>query len=136
MDTFCLNFVFNYQPIPEHILNCSKQFTLEREYDLKWKNRIYFTNNSIKVVNCKHFKYCWIKCKEIWWKEGVLHRDDVDSETGLTLPAIIYLNGSKEWYKEGKIHRDDKDPETGLTLPAVISEYGIKIWYKNGIKLK
>ena len=52
-------------------------------------------------MNCKVKIYEWIKCKEIWWKEGKLHRDDVDPETGLTFPASIWADGTPFWYKEG-----------------------------------
>ena len=65
--------------------------------------------------------------KEIWYKEGKQHRDEIDPETGLTLPDVIWVDGSKEWYKNGKRHREGD-------LPAIIYPNGHKVWYKNGIE--
>ena len=101
MDERVLPFISKYQTDLEELLNCSKLFTtLRRSYTLKCKNKVYFRDNAIKVNNCK---VNWIKCKEIWYKEGKSHRDDRDPETGLTLPAAIWADGTQFWYKEGKL---------------------------------
>ena len=134
MDERVLPFISKYQTDLEELLSCSKQFTTRRMYDLKCKNRVYFRDTVIKVKNCKNPKYSSMKYKEIWYKEGKVHRDDRDPKTGLTLPAYIWEDGSQFWYKEGKRHRDDRDPKTGLTLPAIIWEDGTQGWYKEGIK--
>lgn len=71
-----------------------------------------------------------------WWhkdrEKTTLHRTEKDPETGLTLPAVEFVNGDKFWYKDGQQHRDEKDPYTGLTLPAVEYGDGDKFWYKYG----
>ncbi len=56
--------------------------------------------------------------KQIWYKEGKIHRDG-------DLPAIIWVHGAKEWYKEGKCHRDGN-------LPAIIRADGSQYWFKEG----
>ena len=141
MDNRVLPFVSKYQPCLEQLLCCSKQFTTRRVYNLKCKNIVYFRNTVIKVIDCKV-----TNCKKIMFKEGKVHRDDRDPETGFTFPAIITadvplyddestgLPGEEIqiWYKEGKLHRDDKDPKTGLTLPAYIWEDGRQYWYIDG----
>jgi hypothetical protein len=126
-----LHRILSYQLDPEKLLSCCKKFTVFRSYNIRWKNRIYFKDNRIKIVNCIEPEY-WYKCKEIWYKKSKVHQDDIDPETGLTLPAIIEINDkSKYWYKDGELHCDNIDPETGLTLPAII-EYARIEWYKNG----
>jgi hypothetical protein len=62
---------------------------------------------------------------------GRLHCNDVDPETGLTLPAQIWANGIKSWYIDGRLHRADIDPKTKLTLPAAIWDSGA-YYYING----
>ena len=84
-------------------------------------------------MNSKHHKY-YLKCKEICFKEGKQHRNDVDPSTALTLPAYIGADGTQKWWKEGKVHRDEVDPSTGLTLPAYIGADGTQYWYKEGIQ--
>jgi hypothetical protein len=66
--------------------------------------------------------FIFAEIQKINFKNGVplYHCDKIDPETGLTFPAIIYENGTKEWCKNGKYHRDDIDPETGLTFPSII----------------
>jgi hypothetical protein len=133
MDERILNKVCIYQQDPEKLLSCCKKFTLERIRNIRWRNRIYFRDNKIKIINCKDPKYPWFfECKELWLKDGKKHRDDIDHNTGITLPALIYKNGIKCWYKNGKLHCDD----IGLTLPAIIYENGSKIWYKNVIEIE
>ena len=106
MDNRVLPFISRYQSSLDQLLSCSKQFTLGRCYDLRCKNRVYFRDGRIKIMNCKH-PIRDSKCKEI-----------------------------EIWYKEGKRHRDDKNPETGLTLPAIIREDGTQVWYRNGSKIE
>ena len=135
MDERILPFISKYQPCLEELLSCSKQFTSRRTYNLRWKNRVYFRDGAIKVMDCKDPEDFWVKCKEVWYKEGKLHRDERDPETGLTLPARIYANGTKVWYKDGKKHCVDRDPETGLTLPAEIYVDGELYWYREGLRI-
>ena len=66
--------------------------------------------------------------------EHQLHRDDIDTDTGYTLPAVEYKDETKYWYKSGKRHRDDRDLITGLTLPAIERYDGSKGWWINGIE--
>jgi antitoxin component YwqK of YwqJK toxin-antitoxin module len=79
----------------------------------------------------------------LWYKDGLLHRDD-------DKPAIIYVGGDKLWFQNGKLHRDGDKPagiHEDSTIkewyqngechrdgdkPAVIHSDGYKEWYKNG----
>ena len=94
MDNRVLPFISKYQSSLEQLFRCSKQFTVRRAYNLKCKNKVYFRDTAIKTSDVEY--------KEIWSKEGELHRDDIDPKTGLTLPAVIYANGTMHWWKEGK----------------------------------
>ena len=58
-----------------------------------------------------------VKGDELWYKNGLLHREN-------DLPAVNRLNGCQKWYKNGKLHR-----ESG---PAVIDRFGNQQWYNNG----
>jgi len=60
-------------------------------------------------------EYCEYKH---WTKNGVLHR-------AWGLPAIEWINGSKQWWVNGKRHREND-------LPAVDMANGLKQWYVNG----
>jgi hypothetical protein len=119
---------------PEKLLNCSKQFSINRFRNIRWKNRIYFKDNRIKIKNITVEKYENLAygCGEIWYLNGEMHRNDIDPTTGLTFPTIIEWNESKHWYKEGKIHCDDIDPNTGLTLPCYSDIFETKEWKMNG----
>ena len=132
MDNRVLPFISCYHLSLDQLLNCSKKCTMGRWYSLRCKNKLYFRDGAIKVMNCRYRQYSSIKCKEASYKEGKIHRDHVDPITGLTLPAIIWADGTQFWYKEGKQHRDDVDPLIALTLPAVIWADGLQIWYKEG----
>ena len=134
MDYRILNQICYFLQTPEKLLSCSKQFTVKRFRNIRWKNRIYFKDNRIKIINCKEPQFHWNNCKEVWYKNGKEHRDDIDPKTGITLPTKIYSDESKYWYKDGKDHRDEVDPKTGLTLPAEIRWDGIKRWWKYGKK--
>ena len=59
-----------------------------------------------------------------WMKNGKPHRNDIDLEIGLTLPAII-TDKSKSWKQDGVIYRNDVDQETGINLPSYIYECNI-----------
>lgn len=77
---------------------------------------------------------------EIWYKNGVKHRDNG--------PATTYEFGCKEWWQRGKLHREDGpavkygDYEDWridgwrhrIGGPAVIKESGEKKWYYSGLK--
>ena len=68
-----------------------------------------------------------------WYKDGKLHMGNIDKETGLTLPAQIYFDGTKYWSKEESyLYRNDIAPDTGLTLPSVIWGDGSIFWIRNG----
>ena len=112
---------------PDKLLCSSKYFTVKRFRNIRWKNRIYFKDNSIKIVKYNTKNYCII-CKEIWCKDGKLHRDDIDFETGHTFPAEIGEDKTKHWCKDGKYYRGNVDFNTGLTLPAIILIDGSKSW--------
>ena len=101
MDNRIIPFISRYLPVLDQLLNCSKKFTLGRWYNLRCKNKVYFRDGAVKMINCNHPVYTWIKCKDIWYKEGKVHRDDIDPSTGLTLPTVIYADGRQYWYKEG-----------------------------------
>jgi uncharacterized membrane protein (UPF0127 family) len=131
MNKRILNKICIYQQYPEKLLSCCKNFTLERIRNIRWKNRIYFRDNRIKIVNCESCEYLFEKYKEKWLKNGKIHRYEIDPKTGLILPAIICYNGIKCYYKDGFIHRDDIDPDTGLTFHAN-NTYCTKIWFKYG----
>jgi hypothetical protein len=53
---------------------------------------------------------------KLWYKDGVLHREDG--------PAIEHANGDKFWYRDGKLHR--------LDGPAEEYASGTRCWYKDG----
>jgi len=78
----------------------------------------YFLPNM--TVQDKH--KVWLKDKN--W---AFHRDEKD-KNGLTLPAIITINGTKEWHIENRRRRDDKD-KNGNLLPTVEKFYGIGEWH-------
>lgn len=61
---------------------------------------------------------------KLWYQYGEYHRDEIDPETGLSLPAIEYSSGTKEWYINGKCHRFDG--------PAIEYEDGDKEWFLDG----
>jgi hypothetical protein len=132
MDERILNKVCSYQQNPEKLLSCCKNFTLERIRNIRWKNRIYFRDNRIKLVNCEDTQFYFQKCKEIWYKNGKKHCDDINPNTGLKFHAVIWRDGKKIWCKDGKQHRDEIDQDTGLTLPAIIKDNGSKVWFKDG----
>ena len=60
-----------------------------------------------------------------WYLNGKLHREDINPETGLTMPAVEYANGDKYWYLNGKCHREDG--------PAIEYVNGDKYWYLNNM---
>ena len=61
---------------------------------------------------------------KFWVLNGKLHREDINPETGLTMPAVEYTNGTKEWYINDKLHREGG--------PAIEYSNGSKEWYLNG----
>jgi hypothetical protein len=72
--------------------------------------------------------------KKTWWsKDGKPYRDDIDPETGLTLPYSICYDEKKikKWCKNNKLQRDDIDHATGFTLPTAIAQDGTQFWFKN-----
>jgi hypothetical protein len=133
MDRRILNQICYFLPNPEKVLNSCKQFTNQRIYNIRWKNKVYYTDNRIKSVNTQEVSFYFNTCKEIWFKEGKIRRDDIDPVTGLTLHATIWRSGAKIWYKDGEKHRDEINPKTGQTLPAMINQhYKEKYWFKDG----
>lgn len=79
----------------------------------------------------KNGKYLEHDASECWYKDGALHREEIDPKTGLSLPAVIDVDGAMFWYKDGALHRDEIDPNTGLSLPAAIRDNSM-YWYKKG----
>jgi hypothetical protein len=134
MDCRILNKLCYFLNSPEKLLSCSKHFAIKRVRNIRWKNRIYFKDNRVKIINCEILYHIGNKCKEIWYKNGKRHKDDIDPKTGFTFPAIILECGIKEWHQEGKKHRADIDHYTGITLPAITFSNGTQIWYKKGKK--
>lgn len=75
-----------------------------------------------------------------WHRNGRLHRQEKDPNTGLTLPAEIYpgssirkLRENKKWSRNGKMYRDDKD-ENGFSLPTLDDDINGKIWFKGNYR--
>jgi hypothetical protein len=66
-----------------------------------------------------------------WYSYGILHRDERDPETKLTLPACIYSYGTIQWVKNNKIRNDDRD-EFGCLLPAITNSSGEKFYIMDG----
>lgn len=134
MESMTLVFISRYQENLQQLLSCCKEWTINREYKCKCKNMIYTRDSAIMVANGKHPepKQCLAKCKEVWWKEGEIHRDHIDLDTGFTLPAIIYYDDDTDWYLNGKRNRKDIDPKTGLLLPTITRKSGLQVWHKDG----
>jgi hypothetical protein len=132
MNRLILNELCYFLPTPEKLLNSCKKFTIQRIYNIRWKNRVYFIDNRIKMKNSRFIKVPWIINTTIWYKDGKIHRDDIVPETGFVLPAVIDDVKHKRWYKDGKENREDIDPDTGFTLPTIIQKNYSKDWYKNG----
>ena len=61
---------------------------------------------------------------KLWFLNGNLHREDINPETGLTMPAIEWADGSKFWYSNDNRHRDDG--------PAIEFADGRTKYYING----
>lgn len=86
----------------------------------------------------------------IWYQNGVIHRDEIDPQTGLYLPAMEKITGTKCWLIQGHFNRKDGGPAVeyldgtkqwllnGLAHredgPAFENSYGIKEWYLNGFE--
>jgi hypothetical protein len=138
MNNRILNNICYFLHIPEKLLICSKQFSINRFRNIRWKNKIYFKDNRIKIKNIviEKSENLAYGCKEIWYLNGEMHRNDIDPTTGLTLPTIIEWNESKHWYKDGEQHRDDIDLNTGMTLPSVVSSDNITIWYNCNMQFR
>lgn len=124
---------------PKQVLSCCKKFTINRKCNIRWRNRIYFRDNSIKITNSSKYYYEQqlydetVIIKEVWYKNRKKHCDKIDPKTGYTLPAYIDELNKIKWHKEGEKHRDDIDHQTGLTLPSVILDIEEQFWYKKGI---
>jgi len=54
--------------------------------------------------------------REIWYKNGKVHREDG--------PAVTWTDGSQFWYQNGEYHREDG--------PAILYQNGIKEWWLEG----
>lgn len=70
------------------------------------------------------------------WNEkesNFFHREEVDSDTRLSLPAVEHIDGNKWWYVNDMLHREEVDSDTGLSLPAIEHEDG-KWWYVNDVR--
>lgn len=56
---------------------------------------------------------------KVWYKNGVLHREDG--------PAIEFPDGGKQWRIDGNLHREDG--------PAIEGTGGYKAWYLHDVEL-
>ena len=141
---YLFNRIVSYQLAPEKLLSCCKQFTVYRKHNIRWKNRIYYKDNRIKIINIKILIYYdfmpdvddYTIINEVWYKNGKRHRDDIDPKTGYTIHAYMEDDECKIWYKNGEKYRDDVDTENGLILPVETWTDGSKEWIKNGKKLR
>ena len=90
------------------------------------KRRVQRNASILQTIkeNKRYSEYKYI----IWTVYNKSHREE--KEDGLTLPAVIYTEGTQQWFRNGQCHRDDLD-ENGKTLPAIISS-SRKCWFKNG----
>ena len=72
---------------------------------------------------------------KVWYKHGVLHREN--------LPSIEYADGRKEWFFEGKKYHEIQEETEMITIsgdkinsvndmPAVVYKNGTKMWYEDG----
>ena len=61
----------------------------------------------------------------------IIERTEKDPKTGLTLPAVEYVDGAKAWYFNNMQHRDEKDPVTGESLPATTDSKGNDEYFQN-----
>jgi hypothetical protein len=91
-----LHRILSYQLNPEKLLSCCKKYAVYRKYTFRWKNKIYFKDNRIKIVNCGRYK-------EYWRKYGRVHRDDIYPVTGLTFPAIFDYIETLRWFTPSEI---------------------------------
>ncbi len=51
------------------------------------------------IDKSKNGKYVSEDGTEMWYKDGLLHREDG--------PALIYDHGTMKWYRNGFLHRED-----------------------------
>jgi len=109
--------------IKKNINNDEKKLELVKNYKKLYK-RSYLKNKKCLPSEIKLYKHKYLYKnidggKSVWYKNGVLHRDN-------DLPALIKLDNEIIWYKNGHIHRDND-------LPAIINRLNDKSWYKNGL---
>jgi hypothetical protein len=72
-------------------------------------------------------------CEVSWSKRDVFHRNVVDPETGLHLPAVVRYTGARYWFHWGRFHRNDIDARSGVHYPACVDN-GLREWYLNGVR--
>ena len=104
--------------------------------DVQTRAMTRFCNSKGFLPNgAKHGMHVEVDCEdyksEVWYRNGVEHRDG-------DLPAVIhyrkdgiYSYSYKAWYRNGVKHRDGD-------LPAVIHHYlrgnlSFEVWYRNGV---
>ena len=101
---------------------------------------IWFQEHQIRLHLLQEYRYK--NFKQMWYKNGLLHRDNdlpaiiYDSGTQIwcqngkkhrfnDLPTEIWLDCTEIWYQKGKLHREND-------LPALIKPNGVQAWYQNG----
>jgi hypothetical protein len=94
MNNRILNKICYFLPNPGELLSCCKNFSIKRVRNIRWKNRIYFKNTSIKLIEYKKFfpniYRKNIPCtKYTYYKNGKKHNDIINPKTGHTLPLLI-----------------------------------------------
>ena len=112
--------------LPARIINCG-----DNEYEYEWytNGKLSRTDKDSRGFTLPALKHLNL---EIWAVDGQYHRTDVDSVTGLTLPAYVDKDDQHfEWWQYGKLHRTDL--ENGLHLPALTNK-SKSIWAKNGVR--
>ena len=121
MNYIILNKICSFLTNFEKLLSSSKQFTVKRFRNIRWKNRIYFKDNRIKITyNRGEGRIALIIYIEKWFKNKKKHRDCIDPKTGFIFLSYIEGDRKKYWYKDGNIHRDEICSKTGMCLPAFI----------------
>ncbi len=83
-------------------------------------HRLLKVKPEFDVSEYEHLMYVIEKGSKVWYKDGVIHRDD-------DLPAKIDRFGIKYWYQNGKLDR----PSGG---PSIDYHSGLLAWYKNGLR--
>lgn len=87
-----------------------------------------YVEKSMGYDEMTRFKYSLRDKNKLIHYTGLLIHNDEKDENGLTLPAILCDDGSKEWWLNGLLDRKDKYPD-GRTMPNIITETGRHEWW-------